>query len=545
MPGLPPSELSVSFSHPGYLTARKTVAAGNGDLKLDVVLSSGRKVSGKVIDEDGAPVSDADVTAVPAAHAAATQSAHSGADGTFTVEGLGVGRHSFAAGKSGYESAEIKDVDLDTGKPIVLTLKSRLTATIHGRVAGFSGQSWISGAVHASGKKNGVSSGQIARDGSYRIENAPAGEVEVRAQTVGIDSQSSSKPVTVTVAANSDVEVNLSFDNDTTIRGVVTRNGVPVPGAMVLFRKGEWTASWRTTARADGSYELKGIEPGQYGVDVDLRGNSTYSVPYEVTGSATFDINATFVHVEGRVIDDGGTAVDGAVVVVEPAGDPKQSGANRQSLTTGQGTFAFDLQANALYRLTGSKQGFASAMADVDTHRAAAPVELELQRGGSMHLRLVDARDGTTLTGYVVVRNGAGQQVAHPEGQAPDGTFELRLPEGSYRISVSAENYASQTVRATLPAAEQRIALTPGGTLMVNTDRDSRDQVRLVLPDGEEYVSCYCNGIADFHLTGKSTALEHIAPGSYQLRLFDNHGKLLSTTNVVVREGATSEVEVK
>jgi len=541
--GLPPSEITIGFAHPGYLSAHKTIAAGSDDVQLDVTLAPGRKAGGRVVSESGTAVPGAEVTATPVAHGVASQSATSGADGTFIVEGLGGGRHSFSASKGGYESANIQDVDLDGGKPIVLTLKSRATATIHGRVSGISSKSWLGGMVHASGKGEGMGTAEIARDGSYRIEAAPVGEVEVRAQTIGMDSQSSSRPVTVTVAANSDVEVNLSFDNDTAVRGLVSRAGVPVPGAIVLFRQSQWTATWRTTARADGTYEIKGIEPGHYTVDVDLRNNTTYSVPYDVTGSATFDINASFVPLEGRVVDDSGTAVEGAIVSVE-ADDHSRSD-SRQLLTSSSGAFGMDVQAGGSYRLNATKAGFASAGTLVDTRRTPTPVELKLQRGGGMRLRIVDGRDGTTLAGYVVVRNDAGVQLAHTNEPEPDGTFDLRLPDGGYRISVSAANYASQTVRATLPAGEQRIALTPGGTLVVHTDRDSRDLLRLVLPSGEEYVSCYCNGIADFHLTGKTTTLEHIAPGTYQLRLLDERGKLLSTTDAIVREGATSEVEVR
>ncbi|HEY0142742.1 MAG TPA: carboxypeptidase-like regulatory domain-containing protein [Thermoanaerobaculia bacterium] len=533
--GVPVGVVTLAISREGYLGRRVAVAADRTE--VEIALTKGRGTTGRVVDENGQPVERAQITASSAAHDADTQTATSIADGTFRIDGLADGRHTFRAAKPGYREAELRDVDLAANAPVVLTLRgSGATGTLRGSVSGFAGGSWLHGSVTVSSLDDdrGWAQGVIQRDGSYRVEDAPAGPIEVRARAASARKEISSRRVTTQLPARGEVEVNLAFDDSVVIRGVVTAAGQAAAGRSVSFYSSN--GSWRSYTDNDGRYELTGIEPGQYQVSV-MSGSRTYTTIYEVTGSATFDIAADFARLEGRVVDRDGAAVAGAKI---------EASAQNNSVDTtsdSRGAFTLEVQAGA-YEVRASKKGFATALTRGET--GGSPLLLRLVQSDGIQVRLVDARDNTTLGGYVVARDTRGVQLGRVHEQEADGTLRLAVASGSYRVSVSADGYATQTVLASAPmTSELRIGLTPGGTLIVTTDRDATETVKLVMANGEEYVRCECNGIAAIRLTGKITQIEHIAPGAYAMQVIGAGGKVLALVPVQVTEGGTAVVEAK
>lgn len=533
--GIPAGPVTLQVTRPGYLGRRIAVAADRA--QVEIALTKGRSAGGRVVDENGQPVEGAEITASSAAHDADMQSATSTADGLFRIDGLGEGRHSFEARKAGYREAALRDVDLAANAPIVLTLRgSGATGTLHGTVRGFAGGTWLFGnvVVRSLDDDGGWAQGTIQRDGSYRIEQVPAGAVELRARAGSTRREASSRRVSAHVPPGGEAEVNLSFDDGAVIRGLVTMGGQPAVGRDVSFASG--LGSWRSFTDADGRYELTGVEPGHYRVAV-VSGSRAYETTYDVTGSATFDIAADFARLEGRVVDADGAAVAGAKVEAT-ANDNEADGTSDSA-----GAFLLEVPAGK-YEVRASKKGFATALTRGETGGAA--LLLRLVPGDGIRVRLFDARDNTTLGGYVVARDNSGAQLGRVDEQESDGTLRLALPPGSYRISVSASGYATQTVAASAPrTGELPIGLTPGGTLIVKTERDATETVKLVLPGGEEYVRCECNGIAAIRLTGKNTRIEHVAPGAYSMQVIGAGGKVLAVVPVQVTEGGTSVVEAK
>ena len=116
--------------------------------------------------------------------------------------------------------------------------------------------------------------------------------------------------------------------------------------------------------------------------------------------------------------------------------------------------------------------------------------------------------------------------------------------DGSYLLSTSASGYGTVAVPVTAPTQGLRIGLTPGGTLVIESERDLRGRVRLVQPDGEEYVRCWCNGIADIQFKGRRTSVENVTPGRYTVETVDAP-EATAPRAVVVREGQTSTIAIE
>ena len=164
-----------------------------------------------------------------------------------------------------------------------------------------------------------------------------------------------------------------------------------------------------------------------------------------------------------------------------------------------------------------------------------------------LSVEVVDARDGRALDAWVVVRDLSRNVIANRHsGVGEDGTLTIPLAPGQYLLSTSASGYATATLPVTAPGRGLRVPLTPGGTLVIESARELRGRVRLVRPDGEEYVRCWCNGIAGIDLNGRRTTAENVAPGSYRVEIVDAAGRgLAAPRSVVIEEGRTASLVVE
>ncbi|HYR27835.1 MAG TPA: carboxypeptidase regulatory-like domain-containing protein, partial [Thermoanaerobaculia bacterium] len=131
---LEPTDENIEFSHSKYVGTRKQVSVKGREVRLDVQLTSGQRVTGVVVTEGGAPVADAEIDAM--AGAGTFRTARSDANGSFTFESLPTARYRFSAGKRGFAEATVEDFDISAGAPLRLVLKSG--ATLYGQVHGLS-----------------------------------------------------------------------------------------------------------------------------------------------------------------------------------------------------------------------------------------------------------------------------------------------------------------------------------------------------------------------------------------------------------------------
>ena len=547
---LEPGEKSFTFSRSGYVTEQRTVNLTGKEVRSDVQMSSGLRIAGTVVTEGGAPVADALVRASSASDSMFGREAHSDANGNFQFEGLAPGHYTFNAAKSGYASGIVRDVDVSTGAPVRVTMKSG--GTISGHVSGLTAEELQQTTVFASAAGTGSSSAPVDVGGNYRMEGAPTGTVRVVARVGGGfgGGAKSSEPKSVVLDPGSSATADIEFKSNTTIRGRVTRAGKAMPNAVVMFFPKGGKAQTNASATADGNgvYELTGLADGPYNVSVvNFDRMSPFATTYEVKGSGTFDIDIRTSSVRGHVLDaTSGQPLDKARVEVRPKGSDTMLGSSAQ-MSGPDGSFTIDDVSRGSYQISADKEGFGNAVKDLVVDETPSDVELKLSPSAGITLRVVDARDNRLIAAWPHTVDSQGRSL-------DDGGFrfnstpaplQLDVAPGTYRVTLYAMGYASKTITVTAPSSQQ-VPMSPGGTLLIKSKSSSSDlRFRLVNPDGTFYARGGFNEGAFTLLPSPGvTTFQNVAPGTFRLEVLDKTDRVVNTTSVTINEGQPTTVEI-
>ncbi|HEX6096863.1 MAG TPA: carboxypeptidase regulatory-like domain-containing protein [Thermoanaerobaculia bacterium] len=282
-----------------------------------------------------------------------------------------------------------------------------------------------------------LGSGEI---GSFSFDYVPAGPVRLEAQD----------PLTArtgfaagTIAAEGEtLQLDVLAQGLGSVKGLITSNGAPQPGAHVDVDSGTFHA--RATADASGNYLMEGVPEGRVVVTASIDGNflsGTASATLTGEGAVlTLDValrdSGT---VAGVVLRHDGTPAPLSVVTVQVGG-------------TGGGTLATTTDGTGAYAIERVPAGLATATAEVaggsDKGRAAGEVE------GGQTLTLPITLNGTGMvSGRALDSAGnptAGDLTFTGTGSFPftyilkiggDGAFTLRdVLAGPYTATLKTQN---------------------------------------------------------------------------------------------------------
>jgi len=556
---LDPGEKTFTFSRSGYVAQQKTITIPDGkDARLDAQLSSGMKATGFVVTDGGAPIPDATVRAMSASEMDGGREARSDASGAFTFEGLAPGHYTFTAGKAGFAPGTLRDVDIASSGPVRVILKSG--GVITGHVTGLTAAELEQATVTASvtggggggpfGGGGGTVSAPVDATGSFRIEGAPSGTVRVSARTGAIfgGSVKNAAPQTVELEAGGTAQLDIDFKSNTVISGRVTRNGVPVARAQVTFipRGGRVQTSSSASADSEGRYTLNGLDDGTYTVQMmDMATMSPYTTQYEVHGSGSFDITMKTVTLHGRVIDSStSNPLNEANIQLQPSGGSFIG--TRTAQTDAGGNFILDNVAAGNYQITADKSGYGHDARTITIGDSAPPdVQFQLAPGDGITIRAVDTRDNTALTVNVLsVIDSQGNEIPNQGGFfGSSEVVKLALAPGSYRVTVSARNYAAQTITMSSPS-QQTVRFSPGGTVILHSRDSSPRRYRLIDSMGVVYaMNAFTQGI--FPLPPGTTPINNVTAGHYRLEIIEkNSDRVTKTMEIDVVDGQQRDYDV-
>ena len=285
-------------------------------------------------------------------------------------------------------------------------------------------------------------------DGFYQIVLDRPGTYRVMVQT---DSSGGSS-TQIRVPDEPEVVRDIVLELEGISGRVLDDDDAPVPGASVSARREGGTVQALddllvAESATDGRYSIQGLEAGTYRVTAVAPGYRIgVAYPVELSGAAVDGIDLRLERGEdlrGVVVDPQGRGIIGAYVLAAPAGagDPLNAASAETDIN---GTFRMTAPAEGLLDLTALAPGWAPVHRVSIDPASGAEVVLQVDRGGSLDLRVVDAsgspRSGVYLSVLPVpayVGSDLGRLLRPVPPTDSDGrTRSANLAPGTYAILI-------------------------------------------------------------------------------------------------------------
>ena len=261
----------------------------------------------------------------------------SNSKGDFTVAALEPGEYRFTARHPDMAKSSSKTVTVEAGvETPVVEISIDAGGAVEGSVTGLGMRPLRDALMVAFSLQAGsMRSGTTDQNGYYKIDGLPPGQYVVfksrldeRADNIGLELMSNMRLKTVTVRRGKVARLDVHDEGEDGVRvfGVVRENGAPVPRALITLlgsdRQGLLGMGVRANAaKMDGRYELIGIKPGDYVMQVTrfqgqpVQTTFEIEVPDEVSEFA-FDITLPTSTISGMVLDTSGNPVKGMRVTL-------------------------------------------------------------------------------------------------------------------------------------------------------------------------------------------------------------------------------------
>ncbi len=521
--GVRPGSVSVRAEEPRHVPwARLQVPVEKGATRtLDVFLTRGATLSGRVVDEDGRPVAAAGVSLLSASESptAASVRLRSGAasrirtrpDGSFTATRLPPGENQrLSVQHPEFERGTVGGISLVAGGT-----RSGVVVTI---------------------RRGVVLAGRVSDpDGN------PIGGAEVSAG-----------------------------------RSLAARSSIAgtSPGGRAGLREEPRTAR----SGSDGTFELRGLAPGDVAVTVRAPGRATETIdPIRLARGARPDplevVLGPGATISGRIVRRTGEGASGYFINTRSQRKPSDGPGNPSAMPEADGTFRIEgLREGETYdlQLFGGGAGFGPGPRKAGILAPTDGVEWVVEGTGRVEGSAVDARTGQPLGAFEVSFQADGARVGGvfrvPRGggrftggagethlvESPDGRFALEeVPAGKWEVVVTAKGYqvgraAGIVVEEATTTEGVEVRVAPGSVLrgVVKDARTRRGipdaRVRVRGETGDAGPSQGSGGLFT-DAEGRFEA-EGLAPG--KVTVTAEHADYTSRTeNAVLAEGGSS-VEV-
>ncbi|NTX14525.1 carboxypeptidase regulatory-like domain-containing protein [Myxococcus sp. CA056] len=415
--------------------------AAPGD-PVELYLPPLRSIRGQVVDEAGQPLKGARVHAV-SRRVPLPFEAESGAEGAFSLDGLGEGPFYVLAMAEGYLPAVEAHVEAGP-QPVRLQLTPARTLEVRVMRQGQPAAATVRlRADHLSRELR--TEGEVVRfTGLY------PDELVVTAEAPGLGSA----PRTLTLDARV-TQVTLELEEaGKLLVTVVDEAGQPVPTPELMLRTSRGELVRRERAATGALVELGPLAVGEYLLEGKAEGFRDVQLPARVgKGETTLELElerATLI--TGRVMDEYGRPAPRVSVLVQPTGE--------SVLADGEGRFAAQVPTPGLYELHAHHSEWGGGQVKVTA--PASGVELPLEPHAALEVTV--SSGGRRVEGADVVlwvdQEGIFRS-DRPSG--PDGVVPMRgLPEGSYSMVASHPDYQ--------PSERRQVTVVEGQTLKLEAE---------------------------------------------------------------------------
>lgn len=548
--GISPGSYRIEATHKSYLPARRQLAVRAGDNALDFTFEEGSaQISGRVVDEAGAPVAGARVSLQKEWDPSGLPSSSSDADGAFTLSGVPDGVYQLFAEKQGFaRSREGKLIAVDGSSVGGIEVRLIPGGSIVGRILGLDFAELSQVQVMADAQL-----GQVRPDGSYRIDHVGPGKQRVMAFTSGRERQAGGQ--VVLEPGVSEVRLDLEFGEGFTLSGRVLLNGEPLRGENLhLHRRTGFSSHWMQSDH-EGRFRVEGLEAGSYDLRLHGSGARLHEEELEITADREILIEIRAASIAGRVVDAADRRpLANARVAAAPAEDAvKNDHAQAGTTTDSRGAFVLRDVPEGVWTVEASLAGFAPAEVVVQA-AAGAPVEgveLALQAMEGLTLEVVLPSGQSPGAVGVWILDPAGRLVSsgvHPVGEGgrvritdvPSGVWELLLDVAGSPLLSLPVTVPGHTGRVVLPqpsALDLRVVplLEEGIAAKVRLTDEIGRMFRVPGPGG---------ALSELVLNAGAGRFERIPAGTWRITVTTADGRIW-TEHAVLPPGETARVALE
>ncbi|HEY2114054.1 MAG TPA: carboxypeptidase regulatory-like domain-containing protein [Candidatus Angelobacter sp.] len=387
-------------------------------------------VTGTVTNTAGAPISGASVSS-------GGNGAITGADGGYTLQ-VPAGTSTLTAALAGYQSAS-ESVTVTAGQSTqaaTLQIQPINPGNVTGTVIDGNGQPLSGATVSAVGLSTST-----AADGSYALNNLPAGQTTIQASLTGF--QSGSTTVTVVAATTTAASAITLVSSSGSITGSVKNtSGAAIVGASVGYGGGT------ATTDANGNYTLTGVPVGTVQLVASASGFQSVTQSVTVNGGATSTANFTLTAAPagGTVTGKITNASSGAIVT---GGTVSWSGGSTTSDTSG--IYTLTNVTAGTQNITAVKTGYLSRTLAVGvTGGATSTLNIPIATAGKISVKVVTS-SGAAVSGATVTIKGGVISTTVSGSSSSTGLFTTNwIPVGTYTVTVAKSGFTTQSKSTTV-----------------------------------------------------------------------------------------------
>jgi carboxypeptidase family protein len=394
---------------------------------LRVTLSPGSRISGRVVDESGAPVARARVLAVPEGPGGGGAAGPLDENGGFVIENLSPGRFTLAVAAPGFPPVQRKGIEVAAGKDVSgLEVAVRKGATVEGRVTAADGRPApgtrlrVMPAADSGGPllaAVGLPEAVAGEDGAYQLEGVPEGT-----RSIAAEERDHPKAVQTLAVQPGSNRLDFQLVDGREVSGrVIDPQGQPVPGAEVSLSSrsaARYAATgpdggFRMTAIPDGAYRLlakkDGWAPAQSAEEVRVAGGPVEGLVLRLDRGGA---------IVGRIT---GLAFEELSRAQISASGPSGGQLGRVDY---QGSYRIEALPPGEWVVEAQLPGGRRAVGRIQLAPGQAQASLDLEFGGGLTLRGVVLQGDHPVAGAMVTvqdPNGA----LHGARSGPDGRFRV------------------------------------------------------------------------------------------------------------------------
>ena len=388
-------------------------------------------ITGTVTNTAGAPVQGASVTS-------GGNGAITGSDGAYSLSAP-AGTATVTAALSGYQSASTTVTVTSGASTTASTLQ--LAPINPGNVTGHvvdSNNNALAGATITAAGLNTTT----AADGSYALNNLPAGTTTINASLTGF--QNGSTSVTVVAGTTTAAPTITLVSGSGTITGTVTSSsGAAISGASVGYGGGT------TTTNTSGGYTLTGVPTGTVQLVASASGFQSVTQAVTVNGGATSTANftlspATGGTVTGKVTNiSNGALLSGATV----------SWSGGSTTTNTSGVYTLSNVTAGTQGITASKTGYLPRTLNVGvTSGATATLNIPIATAGKITAKVVTST-GAVVSGATITIKGGVIATTVTGTTNTSGLFTTNwIPVGGYTVTAAKTGHTTQSKSTSVSA---------------------------------------------------------------------------------------------